>query len=108
LLYTSNKTSNAGTKLFLDSSFYDVGAKLSDMRIYSGNYSALSVNMYAPEPTADAWHIEGAVNLKGVFTLGSEIRITLTLDEEVVLANVGSNKIVVAGKEFLVIFDCSA
>jgi hypothetical protein len=25
----------------------------------------------------------------------------LTLDEEVVLANVGSNKIVVAGKEFL-------
>jgi hypothetical protein len=31
LLYTSNKTSNAGTKLFLDSSFYGVGAKLSDM-----------------------------------------------------------------------------
>jgi hypothetical protein len=57
--------------------------------------------MYAPEPTADAWHIEGAVNLKGGFTLGREIRITLTLDEEVVLANVGSNKIVVAGKEFL-------
>jgi hypothetical protein len=33
LLYTSNKTSNAGTKLFLDSSFYDVGAKLSDMAL---------------------------------------------------------------------------
>jgi hypothetical protein len=30
--------------------------------------------MYAPEPTADAWHIEGAVNLKGGFTLGREIR----------------------------------
>jgi hypothetical protein len=27
-----------------------------------------------------AWHIEGAVNRKGVFTLGSEIRITLTLN----------------------------
>jgi hypothetical protein len=30
LLYTSSKTSNANTKLFLDSSFHNVGAKLPE------------------------------------------------------------------------------
>ncbi|WP_180323583.1 hypothetical protein, partial [thiotrophic endosymbiont of Bathymodiolus puteoserpentis (Logatchev)] len=101
LLYTSSKTSNANTKLFLDSSFHNVGAKLTDMQIFSGNNLALSVDVYAPKPTADAWNIEGAVNDKGAFTLGSKVKITLALDENITLANVGSNKIVVAGKDFL-------
>jgi hypothetical protein len=38
--------------------------------------------------------IEGAVNDKGAFTLGSKVKITLALDENITLANVGSNKIV--------------
>jgi hypothetical protein len=33
LLYTSNKASSINTKLLLGSSFYGVGAKLSDMQI---------------------------------------------------------------------------
>jgi hypothetical protein len=71
------------------------------MQIFSGNNLALSVDVYAPKPTADAWNIEGAVNDKGAFTLGSKVKITLALDENITLANVGSNKIVVAGKDFL-------
>jgi hypothetical protein len=43
LLYTSSKPSNANTKLFLDSSFRGVGAKLSDMQIFSGNNLPLSI-----------------------------------------------------------------
>jgi hypothetical protein len=38
---------------------------------------------------------------KGVFTIGDEIKITLTLNEKVTLANVGRNRVVVSGKEFL-------
>jgi hypothetical protein len=71
LLYTSSKTSNANTKLFLDSSFHDVGAKLIDMQIFSGNNPPLSIDVGAPKPIADAWRIDsGAANSKGVFTIG--------------------------------------
>jgi hypothetical protein len=87
--------------LFLGSSFYGVGAKLSDMQIFNGSHLDLSVNVYAPKPTHDAWHIDGVVNDQGAFTLGSKVKITLTLNEHITLANVASNKIVIAGKEFL-------
>jgi hypothetical protein len=87
--------------LFLGSSFYGVGAKLSDMQIFNGSHLDLSVNVYAPKPTHDAWHIDGVVNDQGAFTLGSKVKITLTLNERITLANVASNKIVIAGKEFL-------
>jgi hypothetical protein len=33
------------------------------------------VDVYAPKPTVDAWHIKGAVNNKGAFALGSEVKI---------------------------------
>jgi hypothetical protein len=39
------------------------------MHIFSGNNLALSVDVYAPKPTADAWNIEVAGNDKGAFTL---------------------------------------
>jgi hypothetical protein len=45
LLYTSSKASNANTKLFLDSSFCDVGAKLSNMQIFSSNNLPFSVDV---------------------------------------------------------------
>jgi hypothetical protein len=45
LLYTSSKTSNANTKLFLDSSFHDVDAKLTDMQIFSGKDLPFSVDV---------------------------------------------------------------
>ncbi|NYT26499.1 MAG: hypothetical protein H0A76_00410 [Candidatus Thiodubiliella endoseptemdiera] len=101
LLYTSTQASSINTKLFLDSSFYEKGAQLSDMQIFSGAPLALSVDVGAPKPVANAWHVNTADATQGVFTIGNEIKVTLTLDEAVTLANVGSNKIVIAGKDFL-------
>jgi hypothetical protein len=39
-------------------------------------------------------------NGKGVFVIGDKVKVTLTLNKRIILANVGSNKIVIAGKEF--------
>ncbi|WP_176749013.1 hypothetical protein, partial [Rhodococcus erythropolis] len=95
LLYTSSKTSNANTQLFLDSAFHSIGAKLSEMQILSGNKPTLSVDVYAPKPTTNAWHIDcEPANSKGIFTIGDTIKATLTLDKRVTLANVGRHKIV--------------
>jgi hypothetical protein len=72
------------------------------MQIFSGNNLPLSVDVHAPKPTTNAWHIDGkSANSKGVFTIGDEIKVTLTLNEKVTLANVGQNNIVIAGKKFL-------
>jgi hypothetical protein len=79
-----------------------VGAKLSEMQIFSGNYSALSVDVHAPKPIANAWKMNSIpTNGKGVFVIGDKVKVTLTLNKRIILANVGSNKIVIAGKEFL-------
>jgi hypothetical protein len=88
--------------LFLDSSFHDVDAKLTDMQIFSGKDLPFSVDVGAPKPIANAWQIDSTTaDNNGVFTLGDEIKLTLSIDEAVTLAKVGRNKIVIAGKEFL-------
>ncbi|OJA03343.1 hypothetical protein, partial [Bathymodiolus thermophilus thioautotrophic gill symbiont] len=103
LLYTSKKTSNVNTQLFLDSAFLSVGAKLSAMQIFSNNHLPFSVDVYAPKPiSTNAWQIDTTTaDNNGVFTLGDKIKLTLTIDEAVTLAKVGSNKIMIAGKAFL-------
>jgi hypothetical protein len=61
-----------------------------------------SVDVGAPKPIANAWQIDSTTaDNNGVFTLGDEIKLTLSIDEAVTLAKVGRNKIVIAGKEFL-------
>jgi hypothetical protein len=50
----------------------------------------------------NAWRINREIaDSSGVFTTGDEIKVTLLLNESVTLAKVGSNKIIVANKEFL-------
>jgi hypothetical protein len=68
-----------------------------------GKNSTLLIDSGAPEPLKNnAWRINREIaDSSGAFTVGDEIKVTLLLDESVILANIGSNKIVVAGKEFL-------
>ncbi|MBA5249988.1 MAG: hypothetical protein FE834_10775, partial [Gammaproteobacteria bacterium] len=114
LLYTSSQASNANTKLFLDSSLYDIGTKLSDVQIFG---PTISIDVHAPKPIANAWHVNNDNTPSDSlfsYTVGDKITVTLTLDEMVILANVGrndkaeivssttaSNKIVIAGRDFL-------
>jgi hypothetical protein len=71
LLYTSSKTSNANTKLFLDSSFHDVGAKLAEMQIFSGKNLPFSVDVGAPKPIANAWHGNNIAIINKTFGRGN-------------------------------------
>jgi hypothetical protein len=72
------------------------------MQIFSGKDLPFSVDVGAPKPIANAWQIDSTTaDNNGVFTLGDEIKLTLSIDEAVTLAKVGRNKIVIAGKEFL-------
>jgi hypothetical protein len=80
-----------------------MAAKLSNMQIFSSNNLPFSVDVYAPKPisSANAWHIDSTnADNNGVFTLGDKIKLTLTLDEAVILAKVDSSKIIIAGREF--------
>jgi hypothetical protein len=65
--------------------------------------STLLIDSGAPEPLKNnAWRINREIaDSSGAFTTGDEIKVTLLLNESVTLAKVGSNKIIVANKEFL-------
>ncbi|OJA03738.1 hypothetical protein BGC33_00280, partial [Bathymodiolus thermophilus thioautotrophic gill symbiont] len=78
-----------------------------------------TIDVHAPKPIADAWHIKGETshtnntsntdntgntnntsntsNTNNILTIGDKIKVTLTLNEAVTLAKVGSNKIMIAG-----------
>ncbi|MBA5248949.1 MAG: hypothetical protein FE834_05370, partial [Gammaproteobacteria bacterium] len=84
-----------------------VGLLEGDYQVYlvdkAGNISTAATNLItidttAPAPiSSNAWSVEGHPS---TFATGDEIKITLTLDSTVILAHVGSNKIVIDGKDF--------
>jgi hypothetical protein len=68
-----------------------------------GKNSTLLMDSGAPEPLKNnAWRINSEIiDSSGAFTTGDKIKVRLFLNESVTLAKVGSNKIIVANKEFL-------
>jgi hypothetical protein len=57
--------------------------------------------------SVNAWRINREIaDSSGAFTVGDEIKVTLLLDESVILANIGSNKIVVCPFPFFLFGHC--
>jgi hypothetical protein len=95
----------ATSALHIDTSIKDEGVKLTGVKLVKGlsNISQYIIDVHAPKPIANnAWHIDGkTTNKDNILTIGDKIKVTLTLDEAVTLAKVGTNKIMIAGKAFL-------